>query len=876
MELRDPRQARPRYQLLTLGRLALLDPDGAEDASLGRRPRKLALLAYLALRGRPLTRDHLVELFWGGKDDDRARNSLSDALSHIRRALGRDAIVATVTEVRLAPPCPLTIDARELALAVERQDWPAAIALYGGPFLDGVHVDDSPGFEQWSSAERERLRRLFTRACAPQAHAAARARAWDACGELAARWLDAEPASADAAVYRLNAIKAAGTTEALVAALAEHERLSLRLAEEVGTRPDASVESLASSIRATLAERTAPLATRTPTVVAELAMPAAPVPTIATPTVQPDERARHPLPPPSTRAGRRARRAAVIAAAVLMLAGTVGVARSLAGHGDATVQQRRVAVLAFANETGDTTLDRLGRMAADWVAQGLSQAGIDVIPAIEVRRSLASGDAATGDALAFAEKVAGETGAGIIVTGAVYRQGDSLWFQSRTTDVGDGRLLRAVAPAASPVAAPLVGVDTLRQRVMAQVAAHLDVRLATLGESYGRPPTYTAYQKWLEGIDLFMRRDWDAAVPTLLDAWALDSTFYTALLWAGAAARNGGRFEQADSLYAIVARHRDRLAPLDRHMLDGHQAGRVGDLTGRLKAARLMAEAAPGSQLANYQVALYAMQVGRPRESIEANLRMNPQQGWMPEWNMYWPLLTHAHHVLGEHREELTRARAARTQYPADLSALEYEVRARAALGDTASVARLLEQCLALPTQRRGGTTWTPGVVMRNAALELAAHGHPDAARAAAERALAWELDQRPRNPAALAITYVRLERWAEARALYDSLAARDSTSVSNAGLRAIVAARSGDRATAERIAARLPSMVRPVPTQFGVDRFWQARIAAALGERERAVRLLEEAYRLGLPYSIAHHTEQELAPLRGYAPFDALMRPRG
>src|SRR4051794_39679412 len=92
----------PVHRLVTLGRLTLLAPSGGEEPSIGTRRRKLAVLAYLAIRARPVTRDHLATLFWGGKDDERARNSLSDALSHIRRVLGREAIVTRGEEVALA------------------------------------------------------------------------------------------------------------------------------------------------------------------------------------------------------------------------------------------------------------------------------------------------------------------------------------------------------------------------------------------------------------------------------------------------------------------------------------------------------------------------------------------------------------------------------------------------------------------------------------------------------------------------------------------------------------------------------------------------------------------------------------------------------
>src|SRR5881398_2145098 len=52
------------FQLRTFGRLALIDAAGAEGPSLSTRPRKLAVLAWLALRpGRRATRDRLIGVF---------------------------------------------------------------------------------------------------------------------------------------------------------------------------------------------------------------------------------------------------------------------------------------------------------------------------------------------------------------------------------------------------------------------------------------------------------------------------------------------------------------------------------------------------------------------------------------------------------------------------------------------------------------------------------------------------------------------------------------------------------------------------------------------------------------------------------------------
>ncbi|HSA56561.1 MAG TPA: BTAD domain-containing putative transcriptional regulator, partial [Gemmatimonadaceae bacterium] len=242
-----------RFRLLTLGRLTLVGEAGEEDASLARRRFKLALLAVLAMARRPLSRDVLLEMFWGEQDEARARHSLSNALSSLRRALGQRGITTRDADVALAPDLPLDVDALELAEAVENRDFARAIELYGGPFLEGMHVDDSPAFEQWSSRERRRLEALFVHACTQQCAMLARTRQWTECGAVAARWLDAEPLSGDAAIYLLNATKAPGTRAALAQALDEYERIRVRLARDFELAPEKSVNELVERIREQLA-----------------------------------------------------------------------------------------------------------------------------------------------------------------------------------------------------------------------------------------------------------------------------------------------------------------------------------------------------------------------------------------------------------------------------------------------------------------------------------------------------------------------------------------------------------------------------------------------------------------------------------------------
>ncbi|MEO7997295.1 MAG: BTAD domain-containing putative transcriptional regulator [Gemmatimonadaceae bacterium] len=224
----------------------LLGTSGAPaDPSLSARRRKIALLVLLASARRPVSKDSLLEMFWGEQDETRARHSLSDALSHIRRVLGRGSVVANQATAALDPSTALAVDSVEFAAAVKDGNDALALELYAGPFLDGVHVDGSTSFEQWVSAERHRLSSLFGRACGRRASALLAASEWEECVDVTRRWLECEPASSAAAKIRLQAIAGPGTREAAVRAVQEFERITHRLNSELGLRPDASVAEVA-------------------------------------------------------------------------------------------------------------------------------------------------------------------------------------------------------------------------------------------------------------------------------------------------------------------------------------------------------------------------------------------------------------------------------------------------------------------------------------------------------------------------------------------------------------------------------------------------------------------------------------------------------
>jgi predicted Zn-dependent protease len=116
--------------------------------------------------------------------------------------------------------------------------------------------------------------------------------------------------------------------------------------------------------------------------------------------------------------------------------------------------------------------------------------------------------------------------------------------------------------------------------------------------------------------------------------------------------------------------------------------------------------------------------------------------------------------------------------------------------------------------------------------------------------------------------------RGEEARAVVERLAGEKPDDPNYLGHLGVLAAGRGDRAGAQRVSAQLDALTQPYLR--GRHTLWRARIAAALGERERAVALLRDALQQGQGYNALFHTVVDFEPLRDYAPFRELLRPKG
>jgi predicted Zn-dependent protease len=125
-----------------------------------------------------------------------------------------------------------------------------------------------------------------------------------------------------------------------------------------------------------------------------------------------------------------------------------------------------------------------------------------------------------------------------------------------------------------------------------------------------------------------------------------------------------------------------------------------------------------------------------------------------------------------------------------------------------------------------------------------------------------------------LAMAFYVSEQWEEAGALIEKLRSEKPDDIDYLGYGGALAARRGDREDALKISEELKRIDRPYTR--GAQTYWRARITALLGMKEEAVELLRQSFAQGKYYEFYIIQEADLFPLRDYAPFRELMKPKG
>src|SRR4051812_45183095 len=175
------------HRLHLFGRVVL--EQAAQPAWRFPTRKSIALLGYLVRQSHPVPRSELTNLLWGDLPDTRSRRNLTREFSLLSGQLPNcfhadyhtirwtppaaiwvdtAAFLALITPT-IAPPSPVATSPKPTlsdlwfdrpgAAVIDSARLAAAVALYGGEFMDGLYLDGCPDFETWLLREREFWRR---------------------------------------------------------------------------------------------------------------------------------------------------------------------------------------------------------------------------------------------------------------------------------------------------------------------------------------------------------------------------------------------------------------------------------------------------------------------------------------------------------------------------------------------------------------------------------------------------------------------------------------------------------------------------------------------------------------------------------------------
>jgi len=275
-----------------------------------------------------------------------------------------------------------------------------------------------------------------------------------------------------------------------------------------------------------------------------------------------------------------------------------------------------------------------------------------------------------------------------------------------------------------------------------------------------------------------------------------------------------------------------------------------------------------------YQAAREALDTRRFHEAVERMSAIDPTRGFMNGWVSYWTVMTQAYHALDDHGTELEEARRGRAQYPESMSLLAAELQAQAARGRLLAIRSLLGEAADLEPQ----LGWTVERLGLTAVRELRAHGHGlDLWVAMRMLRSALEDAAEPETAAdavSLALGFYEAGEWAQARALVDAWApvATGADAFRLAAIGALVDVRLG---LGDGLDVTRSLEADTTAYRFGEPDFWAMRIHAVAGRRDAAVADLRAARARGFPWTVEMHREQDFDGLRGYGPYEELVRAR-
>jgi hypothetical protein len=380
----------------------------------------------------------------------------------------------------------------------------------------------------------------------------------------------------------------------------------------------------------------------------------------------------------------------------------------------------RVVVVPFDNRTGNSALDTLGLVASDWITRVLSlyAPAREVVPTTSMLAYRNSARLGRFDLQTRAQRFGRGTRSPLVVWGSFFQTGDSLRFSVEITNLENALMVGSIPAIAAPADSPMLAVDRLRSAVVGELM-HT--------ESLSRPirrrvPERLAYQAYVNGLSDYMQRRYAAAAERFAYASERDSGFVSPQIWQVEALFRARSFERADMASRKYRRARTTHADAARAMR-GFTRLRADLLNSYRWSVTLLAQNG-ADDLAEWELALDAMALGRVREARRLFSEMSPHRGVLHGRPDYYLHYAAAFHLVNNHRAELRVVRDGLLASHRSLDVRLANCRVRAALAEMVEASHALNVLAASDTDTASEIPLSHA--LQDCAAELDAHGLPE------------------------------------------------------------------------------------------------------------------------------------------------------
>lgn len=238
------------FELRILGLTELTRADGSSADGIIRQPKRLALLAYLAITTAKgyRRRDEIIGLFWPELDQAQGRTYLRKSLHAIREELGEDVFVTRGDDEIRVNEQVLWCDAAGLPALVRDGNHRAAVDLYRGELLSALYPEGvAQEFEEWLRQQRKSLTHQASTAAWECVRAEEAKGDTASASVLARKALEIEPDNEEGVRHLITLLDKRGDR---AGALRFYQEWQAHLQDEFGVEPAPETRRLARAVQA--------------------------------------------------------------------------------------------------------------------------------------------------------------------------------------------------------------------------------------------------------------------------------------------------------------------------------------------------------------------------------------------------------------------------------------------------------------------------------------------------------------------------------------------------------------------------------------------------------------------------------------------------